>query len=87
MHAHLVRTGHAAAFIPALIAADQSDGLDLSTLPGHPQRTIYTAVRAGRGSHPAVRAFRAALATASASRTPVDGVGEILAPESASESV
>lgn len=84
MHAHLVRTGHAAAFIPALIAADQSDGLELSTLPGRPQRTIYTAVREGRGRHPAVRAFRAALATASASRTPVDSVGGILAPDPAS---
>ncbi|MET0198590.1 LysR family transcriptional regulator [Rhodococcus sp. RS1C4] len=69
MHAHLVRTGHAAAFIPALIAANQSDGLDLRALPGRPDRTIYTAVRAGRGGHPAIRAFRAALASTAAART------------------
>ncbi|MTE24091.1 LysR family transcriptional regulator [Microbacterium sp. ZXX196] len=64
LHAHLVRTGHAAAFIPALLATPHLDGLSLVGLPGDPHRVLYTAVRAGRSEHPAVAAFRAALGEA-----------------------
>ncbi|GAC67467.1 LysR family transcriptional regulator [Gordonia soli] len=71
MHAHLVRSGHAAAFIPSLITTEQSDGLELIELPGRPERILYTAVRAGRGAHPAVRAFREALRAASEARPTV----------------
>ena len=35
-------------------------------LPGNPTRTLYTAVRAGREGHPALRAFWAALGKAAA---------------------
>jgi len=64
LHAHLVRTGHAVAFIPALISSPHLDGLTLVSLPDNPHRVLYTAARSGRASHPAVRAFRAALADA-----------------------
>ncbi|WP_419230734.1 LysR substrate-binding domain-containing protein [Gordonia sp. CPCC 205515] len=68
LHAHLVRTGHAVAFIPGLIAADHLHGTQLARLPGDPHRTLYTAVRAGRAGHPAVRALRDAMAQVVADR-------------------
>lgn len=64
MHAHLVRTGHAVAFSPALIAAQHLGGTQIFGLPDDPHRTLFTAVRAGRSDHPAVRAFRECLAEA-----------------------
>jgi DNA-binding transcriptional LysR family regulator len=70
LHAHLVRTGHAVAFVPALIAADHLEGTQLVGLPGDPLRILYTAVRDGRAGHPAVRAIREALARAVAERQP-----------------
>ncbi|WP_033344233.1 LysR family transcriptional regulator [Catenuloplanes japonicus] len=54
LHARLVETGHAAAFLPRLIGA----GLPLS---GAPTRRIFTAVRRGAGRRPGVIAFREAL--------------------------
>ncbi|MFD1815860.1 LysR substrate-binding domain-containing protein [Rhodococcus gannanensis] len=75
LQAHLVRSGHAVAFIPALIAGRHGDGVQLIGLPGDPHRTLHTAVRAGRAGHPAVRAFRAALAEVASERvaTPLAG--------------
>lgn len=64
LHAHLVRSGHALAFIPALIAAQHLQGTRLARLPDDPHRVLYTAVRSGRSSHPAIRAFRQALTDA-----------------------
>lgn len=64
MHAHLARTGHAVAFIPALIAAQHLGGTQVLGLPEDPHRMLFTAVRAGRSSHPIVRAFRNCLAEA-----------------------
>lgn len=64
LHAHLVRTGHAVAFTPALIAAGYMQGTRLIELSGDPHRTLYTAVRSGRAGHPAIRAFRRALTDA-----------------------
>lgn len=64
LHTHLVRTGHAVAFTPALIAAGYMRGIRLIELPGDPCRTLYTAVRSGRAEHPAIRAFRSALTDA-----------------------
>ncbi|GAA4782634.1 LysR family transcriptional regulator [Microbacterium gilvum] len=72
LHAHLVRTGHAVAFIPALLASPHLDGLPLASLPGGPHRMLYTAVRSGRAGHPAVRAFRTALADALAAQRPAE---------------
>lgn len=63
MHSHLVRGGHAVAFIPALIVAAVA-GVAFGGLPGDPERILYTAVRTGRAGHPAVGAFRSALAEA-----------------------
>lgn len=64
LHAHLVRTGHAVAFLPELIAAQHLGDARLLPLPGSPSRTLYTAVRTGRLRHPAIVAFREALAEA-----------------------
>lgn len=61
LHAHLVRSGHAVAFLAELIAARELGGARLIRLPGSPHRTLYTAVRTGRLRHPAIVAFREAL--------------------------
>ncbi|OFN76689.1 LysR family transcriptional regulator [Corynebacterium sp. HMSC074E01] len=65
LHAHLVRTGHAVAVISDLFL-DEIEGVRVVSLPGNPTRTLYTAVRAGREGHPALRAFREALGKAAA---------------------
>lgn len=57
-----VEQGLAAALIPQLIWHDREVTLPLHDPPGGPQsRRLFTAARAGRGQHPAVRAFRQAL--------------------------
>lgn len=63
LHLHLARTGLAAVFTPALVASDEDPAL-LRRLPGDPRRELFTVVRAGGSSHPAVQAFRDALAAA-----------------------
>lgn len=70
VHAHLVRSGLAAAFMPALLAPDHLAGVDLIGLPGEPHRILHTAARTGRSAHPAVVAFRTALGDAIAAHTP-----------------
>lgn len=72
LHAELVRTGHAVAFLPELIASTQREGLTLVGLPDEPHRVLYTASRAGRAGHPAVQAFRNALAGTLEARRPAD---------------
>ncbi|GAB22177.1 putative LysR family transcriptional regulator [Gordonia polyisoprenivorans NBRC 16320 = JCM 10675] len=69
LHSRFVANGHALAFVPALIAGDDPR-LRLYALPGDPERSLFTAVRTGRSGHPAVRAFRDALAQAAAERGP-----------------
>ena len=59
---HLVRGGHALALAPRLIIGDGVEGVDVIDLPSSPHRTLWTAVRAGAETHPAVLAFRQALA-------------------------
>ncbi|MCW4456741.1 LysR family transcriptional regulator [Microbacterium sp. MPKO10] len=81
MHAHLARTGHAVAFIPALIAAQYLGGTQIFGLPGDPQRMLFTAVRAGRSAHPAVRAFRECLAEAARWEEPPSPVHVLEASE------
>lgn len=76
MHAHLVRSGHTAAFLPDLIVANHARGIELFALPDDPHRMLYTAARSGRAGHPAIRAFRTALGQAAADR------GDLI-PESA----
>lgn len=77
LQAHLVRSGHAAALIPSLIAGQHLAGTRLRRLPGNPQRQIYTSVRAGRSHHPAIRAFRAALQTSAQAEAPAVDSREI----------
>lgn len=62
LQTHLVRSGHAVALVPSLLAPRHLRGARLSPLPNDPHRMIYTATRSGRAGHPAVRAFREALA-------------------------
>ncbi|GAC78851.1 DNA-binding transcriptional regulator, LysR family [Gordonia malaquae] len=64
LQAHLVRSGHAVALLPSLIADAHLHGTRLASLPGNPHRRLYTAARAGRSGHPSIRAFRSALAHA-----------------------
>ncbi|WP_146881337.1 LysR family transcriptional regulator [Corynebacterium nuruki] len=70
LQAHLVRTGHAAAVIPSLLVGPFLDETRALPLPGDPARRLYTAVREGQTGHPAVRAFRAALASAARRESP-----------------
>ena len=61
LQVHLVRSGHAAAFVPGLIAAEHLGGTRVLRPPGDPHRGLYIAARAGAREHPALLAFRAAL--------------------------
>ncbi len=63
---HLVETGHAVALLPDLLWTDRTADLRLVTLPGRPTRRLLTGVRRGAVGHPAVRAFRQSLRTATA---------------------
>jgi DNA-binding transcriptional LysR family regulator len=62
LHVHLVETGHAIAMLPDLLVGDQRADIRLHALPGRPTRRLFTAIRRGTAAHPAIRAFRAALA-------------------------
>lgn len=64
LQARLARSGHGLAVIPALVGLENLGGTRLRTLPGAHRRRLYTAVRAGRAGHPAVRAFREVFARA-----------------------
>lgn len=64
LHAQLVRTGHAVAILPRLLALADDPDLRLLPLPQAPARAVYTVARTGAGDHPAVRAVRDALAAA-----------------------
>jgi len=52
----------AVALLPDLVWYDREITVDLHELPVPMSRLLFTAARAGRGRHPAVRAFREALA-------------------------
>lgn len=60
LHAALVQTGRAVAFLPRLVGRVHG-GVDLSALPGRPHRSIFTAVRHGSERHPHIQAVREAL--------------------------
>lgn len=57
-----VERGLAVALLPDLVWYDREITVDLHELPEPKSRLLFTAARAGRGQHPAVRAFREALA-------------------------
>ncbi|WP_051898812.1 LysR family transcriptional regulator [Sciscionella sediminilitoris] len=63
VQAQLVARGHAVALLPELFTANAAPELAMHPIPGGGHaRTLFTATRPGMGEHPAVRAFRAALA-------------------------
>ncbi|UQN30412.1 LysR family transcriptional regulator [Brachybacterium kimchii] len=66
LQAHLVRSGHAVAILPGLVAREHLGPARLLELAGAPRRRLHTAVRSGRRDHPATRALRTALAEAAA---------------------
>ncbi|GAA0396228.1 LysR family transcriptional regulator [Streptomyces luteireticuli] len=66
LHLRLVEQGHAAALLPDLVHGGRPPAVPLRPLPGGPVRALSTAVRRGRGGHPAIRACRAALREAAA---------------------
>ena len=74
LQVHLVRSGHAVAFVPGLIASEHLAGTRVMRLPGDPHRTLYTAARAGAARHPSLLAFRAALLEAAGTLTDLQGL-------------
>ena len=74
LQVHLVRSGHAVAFVPGLIAAEHLGGTRPVRPPGDPHRSLYTAARAGAREHPALQAFRAALLEAADSLADLEGI-------------
>jgi DNA-binding transcriptional LysR family regulator len=63
-HVRLIQTGHAVALLPDLIWQGASPTVELVPLDGEPRRTVFTSTRLASASHPAVVAFRDALARA-----------------------
>ncbi|MGW4207682.1 LysR family transcriptional regulator [Lentzea sp. NPDC004789] len=61
-----VERGLAVALLPDLVWYDREVTVDLHELPAPQSRLLFTAARAGRGQHPAVRAFRETLALSTA---------------------
>ncbi|CNF41805.1 putative regulatory protein (LysR family) [Mycobacterium tuberculosis] len=63
LHLRLVERGHAAALLPGLVWAGRPPTVPMvRPAAGRRMRRLSTASRRGGGEHPAVRAFRAALA-------------------------
>src|SRR5699024_12853761 len=77
LQVHRVRTGHAVAYLPGLIAAEHLGGTRVVRLPGAPHRSLYTAARAGADGHPSLFAFRAALLEAADALAGAEGLGEL----------
>ncbi|NKZ03105.1 LysR family transcriptional regulator [Actinomadura latina] len=74
LHLRLVERGHAAALLPGLVWAGRPPTVPVVRLPAEDRiRRLFTASRRGGGEHPAVRAFRAALADGFADRNPPSG--------------
>ncbi|BDN81522.1 transcriptional regulator [Mycobacterium pseudoshottsii] len=62
VHLQMVQAGLAVAILPALLGQDRMRGVRLAPLPASPKRQLFTLTRTSRTSHPAVVAFRTALA-------------------------
>jgi DNA-binding transcriptional LysR family regulator len=70
LHLRLVEQKHAAAFLPDLVWNGRRPTVPLRQLPrGRRTRRIFTVVRRGSSSHPAIQACRAALLRAAGSST------------------
>ncbi|MEU5582531.1 LysR family transcriptional regulator [Streptomyces huasconensis] len=62
LHLRLVEQGHAVALLPDLVWGDREPSVRLVPLPrGRRARRLFTAVRTGRSTHPAILACRHAL--------------------------
>jgi DNA-binding transcriptional LysR family regulator len=70
-HIGFIESGNAVALLPGLVHVGAAPRLRLIELPDRPHRTVFTAVRASQGRHPALAAVREALA-AEAARLPFD---------------
>lgn len=64
LQAHLIATGHAVGFLPALVGAHLPPTIRLAGLAAEQRRSLFTITRAATREHPSVRAVRKALATA-----------------------
>ena len=70
LHLRLVEQGHAAALLPDLVWSGRPPTVTLRPLPhSHRARRLFTAVRRGRGQHPAIQACRQALLQAVGTQT------------------
>lgn len=63
-HIRLIESGNAVALLPDLVWAGGPATVRLLELPGRPHRTVFTSVRTGSSSRPAVLAARDVLARA-----------------------
>lgn len=68
MHVQLVQTGQAVGILPGLLGSERMRGVKLIAVPGGQRRRLFTQARSTGAGHPAVAAFRAALARAFAER-------------------
>ncbi|MEU7581296.1 LysR family transcriptional regulator [Streptomyces sp. NPDC041068] len=84
LHLRLVELGHAVALLPDLVWNDREPTMGLGGLPrGRGSRRLFTAVRAGRSTHPAIVACRGALCRAAADtspRTRSGALGDVVEP-------
>ncbi len=64
----LVAQGMGVAFLPLLVLPEEPTDIRINQLPGHPTRTLFSAVRAGMEQHPKIMAFRQALETVTKDR-------------------
>jgi DNA-binding transcriptional LysR family regulator len=64
VHARLVESGHAVAFLPDLMRLDLPPGVHAQQLSSSHQREIVSTCRRGAREHPAIRAVRGALRVA-----------------------
>ena len=60
-HIRLVESGNAVALLPDLVWAGREPSVALTSLPGHPSRTVFTSVRQASLARPALRAVREVL--------------------------
>lgn len=77
LQVHLVRSGHAVAFVPGIIASEHLGGTRVLRLPADPHRSLYTAARSGAAQHPSLLAFRSALLEAAGTLTALTGLATL----------
>lgn len=60
-HIRLIESGNAVAILPDLVWAGGEPTVELTWLPGHPKRSVFTSVRESSRERPAIAAVRAIL--------------------------